>query len=127
MSRKTLRMNRFGESILSELDSFTFYVTDIYQKYPPGPCNNPDVYKLLFNWNWNGYNGYGEIHFFKSSHELCNKFGENESSMTVHSNSKRQQPNGRSNCALYNDASLEPLFCLILSKTNLEQAKAYPF
>lgn len=119
MNRKQLKFNRFGECILNEIDSFTFFVKDIYQKYPLHPDNDPDVFRLFFTWDWNGYTGYGQIDFYRSKSILCNKFGENESSMTVHSESKRQQPNGRSTCSLYNDQSLELLFNLIISKTNL--------
>lgn len=45
--------------------------------------------------------------------------------MTISSNSKRQQPNGRHNCALYNDKSLEELFDIILSQTNLDKSLTY--
>lgn len=127
MSKKELKMNRFGESIRCEIESFNFAVKRIKQKYPPNPENNPDVFRLYFKWKWNGYNGYGEIDFFKSTSSLCNIFGENESSMTVNSESKRQQINGRNNSALYNDSSLVEIFNLILSKTNLAQVSNYSF
>jgi len=119
MNRKQLKINRFGECILSDIDSFTFFAKDIHQKYLPHPNNDPDVYSLLFKWCWNGYTGYGQIDFYRSNSTLCNIFGENESSITIHSESKRQQPNGRATCSLYNDQSLKPLFNLIISKTNL--------
>lgn len=118
MSKKTLRMNNFGESILSEFDLFHIWITDIHRAYPD-TVNKPDIYKVKFNWVWNGYNGYGEIDYYRSTNTVCNSFGENFSNMTVHPNSKRQQSNGRSNCALYNDKSLEELFDRILNMINL--------
>ena len=36
--------------------------------------------------------------------------------MTVSSNSQRKQPNGRDDCALYNDPTLVPLFNDMLLK-----------
>lgn len=125
MSKKTLRMNRFGECILDEIDLFSYSIKNIHQKYPTDKNNDPDVYRMVFSWAWNGYDGYGDIDFYKHSSMLCNVFGENESSMTVSSRSQRQQPNGRSNCALYNDSSLKPLFELILSRSDLTDAMSY--
>jgi len=119
MSRKTLRFNRFGDSILSEYNLFYYSIGIVHQKYPNNTQNNPDVYQVEFNWTWNGYDGYGEIDFYKSTSTLCKEFGENFSNMTVSSHSKKQQSNGRSNCALYNDSSLIKLFELMLSKINL--------
>lgn len=58
--------------------------------------------------------------------KLCNHFGENFSNMTISSNSKRQQPNGRHNCALYNDSSLAILFQKILELINLDNPRPYP-
>lgn len=115
MSGKTLRFNRFGESIMSEFNLFHYSVDKIHPKYSNSSEKDPDIYQVKFTWSWNGYDGYGEIDFFKSTITLCKEFGENFSSMTVSSNSKRQQPNGRSTCSLYNDSSLIPLFELILS------------
>lgn len=125
MSRSTLRANRFGESILGEFDLFHYSVKGIHQKYPNHPNNDPNVYQVRFDWTWNGYEGYGEIDFYKSTSELCNRFGENFSNMTVSSKSRRQQPNGRNNCALYNDSSLSRLFELILSQIDLSDAISY--
>lgn len=122
---KTLRMNRFGESILSEFELFYYSIKTIHQKYPNNPKNDSDVYQVRFNWTWNGYEGYGEIDFFKSTSRLCNRFGENFSNMTVSSKSKKQQPNGRNNCALYNDDSLGQLFELMLSKIDLTNPISY--
>lgn len=122
MSRKTLRFNRFGESILSEYDLFDFKFTMVHQKYPNNPQNNSDVYQAHFNWSWNGYSGYGELDFYRSNMCVCNTFGENFSNMTVASNSKKQQPNGRSNCALYNDPSLEGLFSRMLPFVDMSNA-----
>lgn len=125
MSRKTLRMNRFGECILSEIDLFHYSVKGIHQKYPNNSNNDLNVYQVKFDWTWNGYEGFGEIDFYKQTATLCNKFGENFSNMTVSSKSKRQQPNGRHNCALYNDSSLSQLFELMLSQINLSNAISY--
>ena len=83
------------------------------------------MYQVNFNWTWNGYEGYGEIDFFKSTSLLCNSFGENFSNMTVSSKSKKQQPNGRNNCALYNDDSLSQLFESMLSKIDLTNPMSY--
>ena len=44
MSRKTFRMNRFGESILSKFDQFYYSIKAIRQKYPNTPNNDSDVY-----------------------------------------------------------------------------------
>ena len=118
-------MNRFGESILSAFDLFYYSVKTIHQKYPNNKNNDSDVFQVNFNWTWNGYEGYGEIDFFKSTSLLCNKFGENFSNMTVSSKSKKQQPNGRNNCALYNDDSLSQLFELMLSKIDLTNPMSY--
>ncbi len=118
MSRKTLRINNFGKSILSEFDVFYIWVTAIQLAYPE-IVNKPDINKVKFNWYWNGYNGIGEIHYFNNTKTVCNVFGENFSNMTILSNSKKQQPNGRSNCALYNDGSLEELFSRILNIIDL--------
>ena len=126
MSKKTLRMNSFGESILSEFDLFHIWVTDIHRAYPD-TANKPDIYKVKFNWVWNGYSGYGEIDYDNNIKTVCNVVGENFSNMTVCSNSKRQQPNGRSNCALYNDESLEELFNRILNMIDLSKAREYPY
>ena len=125
MSRKTLRMNNFGECILSEIDLFNYSVKNIHQKYPNGSNNDPDVYVVYFSWTWNGYEGFGEIEFYKQTSTLCNKFGENFSNMTVSSKSQRQQPNGRSNCALYNDSSLSKLFELMLSQIDLSKTMSH--
>lgn len=125
MSRKTLRMNRFGESILSELDSFYYFVKAVHQKYQNSPNNNEDVFQVDFNWTWNGYEGYGEIDYYKHNSMLCNTLGENFSNMTVSSKSIKQQPDGRNNCALYNDAKLGQLFELMLSQINLSNAMCY--
>ena len=107
-------MNRFGESILSEYELFEYCFTEIHPKYPETSENDPDVYRATFVWSWNGYSGFGEIDFYKSQKCLCNIYGENTSNMTVSSSSKRQQPNGRGNCALYNDPSLAELFSKML-------------
>jgi len=115
-------MNRFGESILNEFDLFYIWVTDIHRAYSD-TTNKPDVYKVKFNWAWNGYNGYGEIYYLNSTKTVCNEFGENFSNMTVHSTSKRKPPNGRSNCALHNDNSLEELFNRILNMIDLSKVK----
>ena len=123
--RKTLRINRFGESILSEFDFFSYSVKTIHQKYPNNKNTDSDVYQVNFNWTWNGYEGYGEIDFFKSTSLLCNSFGENFSNMTVSSKSKKQQSNGRNNCALYNDDSLSQLFESMLSKIDLTNPMSY--
>ena len=114
MSRKTLRMNQFGESILSELDLLQFNFKGVHQKYPQDDIRNLDVCTVEFDWAWNGYDGYGKIDFYKSSMTVCNQFGENFSNMTISSKSRRQQQNGRHNCALYNDQSLENLFNYML-------------
>lgn len=127
MSRKTLRMNKFGESILDEIELFTYHVKDIHRKYPDNPDNNMDVYTLFFNWAWNGYEGFGKIDFYQSSFTLCNVFGENESQLSISSSSKKQQPNGRSTCSLYNDQTLVPLLNMILSKSNLTPTREYPY
>jgi hypothetical protein len=118
MSRKTLRMNHFGESILSEFDVFYIWVTKIQPAYPE-TANKPDINKVNFNWHWNGYNGIGEIYYLNNTKTVCNVIGENSSNMTVLASSKKQQPNGRSNCALYNDDSLEKLFNRILNMIDL--------
>lgn len=123
--RKTLRINRFGESILSEFDLFSYSIKTIHQKYPNNKNTDSDVYQVNFNWTWNGYEGYGEIDFFKSTSLLCNSSGENFSNMTVSSKSKKQQPNGRNNCALYNDDSLSQLFESMLSKIDLTNPMSY--
>lgn len=123
--RKTLRINRFGESILSEFDLFSYSIKTIHQKYPNNKNTDSDVYQVNFNWTWNGYEGYGEIDFFKSTSLLCNSFGENFSNMTVSSKSKKQQLNGRNNCALYNDDSLSQLFESMLSKIDLTNPMSY--
>ena len=125
MSKKTLRMNSFGESILGEFDLFYYSIRSIHQKYPKNSGNNLNIYRVKFDWTWNGYEGYGEIDFDKTTSRLCNTLGEDESNMTISSKSKRQQPNGRHNCALYNDGSLSQLFELILSKTNLSNTMTY--
>ena len=125
MSRKTLRMNRFGESILSEFELFYYSIKTIHQKYPNTPNNDSDVYQVRLNWIWNGYEGYGQIDYYKSTSSLCNKFGENESELSISSKSKRKQPNGRNTCSLYNDKSLSRLFELILSKINLSNTMSY--
>lgn len=125
MSRKTLRMNRFGESILSEFELFYYSIKTIHQKYPNNPNNDSDVYQVRLNWIWNGYEGYGQIDYYKSTSSLCNKFGENESELSISSKSKRKQPNGRNTCSLYNDKSLSRLFELILSKINLSNTMSY--
>lgn len=125
MSRKTLRMNRFGESILSEFELFYYSIKTIHQKYPNNPNNDSDVYQVRLNWIWNGYEGYGQIDYYKSTSSLCNKFGENESELFISSKSKRKLPNGRNTCSLYNDKSLSRLFELILSKINLSNTMSY--
>lgn len=122
MSRKALRMNCFGECILDEYDLFEYRFTTVHQKYPANPKNNPDVYQAHFEWSWNSYSGYGELDFYRSNMRVCNTFGENSSNMTVTSYSKKQQPNGRSNCALYNDPSLEGLFYRMLPSLDLSNA-----
>ncbi len=106
-------MNNFGESIISEFDQFYIWVTQIQPAYPK-VANSSNINKVEFNWYWNGYNGIGEIYYFTATKTVCNVIGENFSNMTVNSNSKRKQPNGRSNCALYNDESLDELFTRIL-------------
>lgn len=125
MSEKTLRMNRFGESIMGEYDLFYYRIRDIHRKYPDDFKDKEDVFQVKFDWVWNGYEGYGSIDYFKSTEYLCNEFGENESNMTIDSKSKRKQPNGRDNCALYNDPSLAPLFELMLSQINLDNTLTY--
>jgi hypothetical protein len=107
------------------LDLFYYSIKAIRQKYPNNPNNDSDVYQVNFNWTWNGYEGCGKIDFYKSTSSLCNKFGENESEMSISSNSKRKQPNGRNTCSLYNDKSLSQLFELILSKINLSNTMSY--
>lgn len=118
-------MNRFGESILSEFELFYYSIKTIHQKYPNNPNNDSDVYQVRLNWIWNGYEGYGQIDYYKSTSSLCNKFGENESELSISSKSKRKQPNGRNTCSLYNDKSLSRLFELILSKINLSNTMSY--
>lgn len=118
MSRKTLRINNFGESIMSEFDLFYIWVTKIQQAYPK-TANKPNINKVKFNWHWNGYNGIGEIDYLINTKTVCNTAGENYSNMTVLASSKRQQRNGRSDCALYNDKSLEELFNRILNMIDL--------
>lgn len=49
MSRKTLRINNFGESILSEFDVFYIWVTEIQPAYPE-TANKQDINKVKFNW-----------------------------------------------------------------------------
>ncbi len=120
MSKKTLRMNRFGESIMGEYDLFYYRIRDIHRKYSDDLKDKEDIFQVKFDWVWNGYEGYGLIDYFKSAKVLCNIFGENESNMTIDSKSKRKQPNGRHTCSLYNDPSLASLFELMLSKINLD-------
>ncbi len=119
MSKKALKINQFGECILSEYELFSFNFTTVRQKYPDKPECNPDIYQALFNWSWNGYSGNGEIGFYRSSMSICNSFGENYSNMTVASCLEKQQPTGRRNCALNNDPSLEALFNKMLSFVDL--------
>ena len=125
MSRKTLRMNNFGESIFSEIELLKFDFNCIHQKYPQEDIGKSDICKASFNWSWNGYDGYGEIDFNKSNMKVCNQFGENFSNMTISSKSKKQQQNGRNNCALYNDQSLEDLFNLMLRNLDCSLILSY--
>lgn len=120
MSKKTLRINRFGESIMGEYDLFYYRIRNIHRKYPDDLKDKEDVFQVKFDWVWNGYEGVGTIDYFKSTKSLCNKTGENESNMTINSKSKRQQANGRHTCSLYNDPSLALLFELMLSQINLD-------
>lgn len=125
MSRKILKMNAFGESILDEYELFFYKLKNVHQKYPKNENNNPDVYQIEFDWEWNGYSGYGEIDFYKSTNKLCNEFGENMSNMTVSSKSKKQQPNCRNNCALYNNPSLEELFTKMINDFDTSKALSH--
>lgn len=122
MSRKTLRFYRFGESILGEFDLFDYEFTGVHQKYPNRSNNDMDVYQADYLWSWNGYNGYGNIDFYKSSMTLCNKPGENESIMNVSSDSKRKPTSGKNYSTLYNDDSLEPLFNMMLQNLDISSA-----
>ncbi len=124
MSRKTLRFNRFGESILSEFDLFNFEFKHIYQRYP-AKDSRQDICRAWFEWSWNGYKGYGEVDFYKSTNTVCNEKGENLSNMTIASYSQKQQVNGRSNCALYNDKSLEDLFNIMLKSADCSNILTY--
>jgi len=118
-------MNRFGDSIMSEIDLFTYSVIDIHRKYPERPNNDMDVYQVNLRWSWNGFTGYGDICFYMSTGELCNVLCENDSTLTIASDSRRQQPNGRSSCSLYNDPSMVPLLDMILTKSDLIPKKEY--
>ncbi|MFA7204588.1 MAG: hypothetical protein WC188_12875 [Candidatus Caldatribacteriota bacterium] len=125
MNRKTLRFNRFGESILSEFELFTLWINNIHFAYHSS-VGKPNVIKVYFRWSWNDYIGIGEIYYYHDTKKLCNHFGENSSNMTISSNSKRQQSNGKHNCALYNDSSLARLFQKILEMINLDNPRPYP-
>lgn len=119
MNRKTLKFNKFGESILNDFDLFYIWVNEINLAYPKS-AGKTNINKLKFRWYWNNYNGHGEICYFNDSKKLCNQFGENFSNMTIDSNSKKQQANNRHNCALYNDKSLAELFIKILDMVDLK-------
>ena len=122
MSDKTLRALRFGESILSEYESFNYKVKCIHQKGSPDSIIDPDIYRIEFDWAWNGYEGYGAIDFYKSTSLLCNTQGNQDSNMTIASWSRRKQINGRNNCPLYNDASLAYIFDKMLLAIDLDKA-----
>ena len=115
MSKKQLKINRFGESILSEIEVYRYSFEGVPVRAYPQIEEKADIMKIRFVWSWNNYSGYGELYFKSNSYELCNEFGENFSHMTVSSASRRQQPNGRNDCALYNDRVLAELFTNMLS------------
>ena len=108
-------MNQFAECILEQYDLFEFRFSEQPKaKYPPTNIEKSNVWMAKFEWSWNGYTGYGEIHFNKETYELCNEFGENFSNMTVRSDSPRPASGGRNNCALYNDKAMAELFARML-------------
>ena len=116
MSKKQLKINRFGESILSEIESYRYSFDGAPVRAYPQMKEKANIMKIRFAWSWNNYSGYGELYFKENTYELCNEFGENFSHMTVSSDSRRQQPNGRNDCALYNDKVLAELFTRMLSE-----------
>ncbi len=125
MSNKTLRALRFGESILGEYESFKYEVKCIHQKGSPSSIIDPDIYRIEFDWKWNGYEGYGAIDFYKSTSLLCNAQGNQESNMTIASWSRKKQINGRDNCPLYNDPSLAYIFETMLLQIDLKKTISF--
>lgn len=123
---KTLRINRFGESILSDIEPFTYKINTISRDTAPEHQNNPDKYNLIFDWIWNDYNGVGKIEFYLKNLQLRNEFGDNFSYMQVNSESKRKQENGRRTCSLYNDPSLVQLFEKILVSVDFDLLGVLP-
>lgn len=104
MSNKRLLMNRFAECILSDYENFSFKVKEIKKHF-----SDDKVHELTFDWEWNGYSGFGYINFTENGVDIDNVQCR-DSSMTVGSNSRRQQENGRHTCSLYNDHLMQELF-----------------
>lgn len=86
---KKLTTNRFPRVFLDSWDSF---------KYSINNCPKGGNGKILFNWQFNEYSGYGEIDI--KNEKLCNKFGNNFLNMTV---SRPNDLSIKTNGALYND------------------------
>lgn len=126
MNKKQLKFNKFGYSILNDFELFYMWVENIYYAYPKSN-NKENVVKVQFRWFWNNYNGKGEVFYYFDTKTLCNKFGENNSSLTISSNSKRQQINGRHTCSLYNDQTMVELFNKILNMIDLSRPQEYPY
>lgn len=104
---KTLKTNNFSGAILSNLESF-------YWEFKSRNVKTNGVINLRFNWQWNGFEGYGELDF--SDGIVCNEFGNNYSNMTISSSSPKKNNSIKQNCALYNDSGLEFLFNYMLSR-----------
>jgi hypothetical protein len=126
MENYVLHGNRFGLDIFDDMSSFSYTINYIKRKYPDHPKFNPDVYIMSINWSWHGYDGFGEISFYKTTGQLCNKNGENDSHLTISSDSNRKQINGHHSCSLCNDQTLALMFSEILRNTkDLSATKEY--
>ena len=116
MSKKTLKMNRFGESILAEYELYSYKFEGMPERAYPQNNEKSNIMLIKFSWSWNGYSGTGKIFYDNDSFMLCNQDGENFSCLDVSPDSRRKQLNERNNCSLYNDPSMAKLFSDMLIK-----------
>ncbi|MBE6835152.1 MAG: hypothetical protein E7515_02735 [Ruminococcaceae bacterium] len=118
--KKELPFNRFGECILREYHLFDFRPIEVKRKYSANSNCDLDIYKMKFNWTWDGYEGYGELDFSISKGIVCNYYGEKNSFLSVYSYSK-ELSHGRYECGIHNDETLELLFNRMLQALDISK------
>lgn len=99
--------------IMHDVDSLiiTNFHIDIYQTRE---AENKVAY--FFDWEWNGYSGYGEIFTINGDIDYDSVYCR-DSHLTVHTNSKKQAQKHVSE--LYNEKELLELFEYILRENNI--------